>query len=348
MLVLGLDIGGANLKAATTAGQALTEPFEIWRAPAELASRLRRLIAVFPGADQIAVTMTAELADCFATKQAGVAAIVAAVREAVGATPARVWQSTGRFADLQAAAQSRAVAAANWHALATWGGRFAPGGRGLLIDIGSTTTDIIPLADGRPAARGATDLERLLNHELVYAGARRTPLCAVAAAVTVRGRTCPVAAELFATMLDVGLLLGRVAEDAADLQTADGRPATIARAHDRIARMVCCDRDEIGLAEARQIARCFDDALRNRLLTAIGVVAGRDDGGIRTVIVSGSGDALALRLIAEHPATQQARVVRLADRLSAALADAACAYAVACLAETADWTGGSTGGSTGG
>jgi hypothetical protein len=332
MVVLGLDIGGANLKAATSAGDACSEPFEIWRAPQELAPWLRNLIAKFPAVDLIAVTMTAELADCFATKAEGVAAIVAAVRDAAGETRVAFWQTTGEFSPLNSDYSDGAVAAANWHALATWAGRLAPCGKGLLFDIGSTTTDIIPLQDGQPAAIGATDLERLVNHELVYTGVRRTPLCAVAATVPVRGRPCGVAAELFATMLDVDLLLETIPEDETNCQTADGRPATVACAHDRIARMVCCDRNEINLAEARSIARSFREAQQRQVSAAIDAVVGRDAAPVQTVIVSGSGESAGRAILAQHPRTRSATIVRIAESLSPALADAACAYSVANLA----------------
>ncbi|MGE5193711.1 MAG: hydantoinase/oxoprolinase family protein [Deltaproteobacteria bacterium] len=333
MQALGLDIGGANLKAATSGGAACSEPFEMWRAPGELAVRLQKLISRFPPADVLAVTMTAELADCFATKAEGVAAILAAVQEAAGPAPAVVWQTTGEFAPpTDAVCRPIAVAAANWHALATWAGRLAPQGKALLFDIGSTTSDIIPLHDGRPVARGLTDLDRLLNHELVYTGLRRTPLCAVAESVTVRGRPCRVAAELFATMLDVHLLMGVIPEDCADRHTADGRPATIACAHARLARMVCCDRDEIDLAEARSIARGFAEAQKSALCSAIGTVVGRHRERLETVIVAGSGEILARKILAEHPATMGSRIVRLAESLSPDLAESACAYAVAVLA----------------
>src|SRR5262245_19892518 len=102
--VLGLDIGGANLKAATAGGAARSEPFEIWRAPADLSARLSDLIARFPPADVLAVTMTAELADCYATKREGVAAILHAVRPAARSTPVVVWQTTGEFAPAEDAA----------------------------------------------------------------------------------------------------------------------------------------------------------------------------------------------------------------------------------------------------
>jgi hypothetical protein len=205
-----------------------------------------------------------------------------------------------------------------------------------LFDIGSTTSDIIPLGDGRPVARGLTDLDRLLNHELVYTGVRRTPLCAVAGSVMVRGRSCPVAAEMFATMLDVYVILGLVPEDPADRHTADGRPATMACAHDRLARMVCCDRDEINLVEARSIARCFSDAQQSLLSSAIDAVVSRDREKLKSVIVAGSGEALAHKILKEHPATRDSRIVRLAESLSPALADSACAYAIAVLAAEAE------------
>lgn len=333
MIVLGLDIGGANLKGATSAGIAKTEPFEIWRAPDQLAGRLRSLIARFPPSDRLAITMTAELADCFSTKAEGVARILAAVREAAGATPVAIWETTGTFTSPENAAQRPlSVAAANWQALATWAGRLAPQGKALLLDIGSTTTDIIPLQDGVPAARGQTDLGRLLNHELVYSGLGRTPLCAVASSVMVHDWPCPVAAELFATTLDVHLLLGLIPEDVNDRNTADGQPATIHCAQNRMARMVCCDRDEIDLAEARSIAGCFFEAQKRSLSAAIDAVVARDERRLETVIISGSGESLARALIAENRATRGARLVHLADTLSPELAEAACAYAIAVLA----------------
>jgi probable H4MPT-linked C1 transfer pathway protein len=332
MLVLGLDIGGANLKVATSAGNAHSEPFEIWRAPQELSARLHVLLERFPRAELVAVTMTAELADCYPTKSAGVQAIVAAVREAAGITPVVFWQTTGGFCTGDAAGAHRTLAAANWHALATWAGRLAPRGKALLFDMGSTTTDLIPLVDGRPVARGATDLERLLHHELIYTGVRRTPLCAVASSVSVQGRPCGVAAELFATMHDVYILLGLTAADDADCQTADGRPATIPYAHDRIARMVCCDRDEIDLSAARAIADDFRQAQWRQISAALDAVLARDDLSLETIILSGSGESIGRAILAEHPRTRAVPIVRLAESFTHALADAACAYAAAVLA----------------
>src|SRR5262249_26676467 len=153
------------------------------------------------------VTMTGELCDCFAGKRDGVNAIVDAVARAAGPVPVRVWCTDGRFLSLAEARRAPLkVASANWHALATFSGPGVPQGRPLLLDTGSTTTDIIPLVDGRPCPAGWTDPQRLESGELVYAGVRRTPLIGL----------MDGAAEVFATTLDVFLLLGMVPEAPAD------------------------------------------------------------------------------------------------------------------------------------
>ena len=164
--VLGLDIGGANLKAATCDGRALSVPFALWREPRALPGQVRALVRRFP-CRRLAMTMTGELCDCFVSKRAGVHAILDSVVQAAPKTPIQVWSTRGQFVAVrEARADPWRVAAANWHALATFAGRFVPDGAALLIDIGSTTTDIIPLWQGRPMPRGWTDAERLASGAL--------------------------------------------------------------------------------------------------------------------------------------------------------------------------------------
>src|SRR5580765_5567900 len=146
MEVLGLDIGGANLKAAHSTGVARLEPFPLWKQPAALPEALEGLIKRMPAHDLLAVTMTGELCDCYESKREGVTAILDAVAAGAGGQPTRVWRTAGRLVDLETArATPLQTAAANWLALGTFAGRYAPNGPALVIDIGSTTTDIIPL-----------------------------------------------------------------------------------------------------------------------------------------------------------------------------------------------------------
>jgi probable H4MPT-linked C1 transfer pathway protein len=201
------------------------------------------------------------------------------------------------------------------------------------LDIGSTTTDIIPLLNGVPIPFGLTDRERLASGELVYTGVRRTPLCAISQMVPFRGTSCPVAAELFATALDVYLMLGRMDEDPSDTDTANGKPATKACAHDRLARTICCDRSEVTPLDALAMAEQFARAQRRQIASAIGQVLANQTGPVSNVLISGSGSFLAEALCDELPELRSAKRVCLRNLFADRIAEAACAFALARLAE---------------
>jgi probable H4MPT-linked C1 transfer pathway protein len=337
MRVVGLDIGGANLKAADSAGNAITWPFAIWKTPEKLPAEIARLLARFARPDAIALTMTAELADCFQTKRQGVEAVVDAVEQAADKIPIAVWQTTGQFVAPREARETPILtAAANWHALATFVGRLAREGSALLIDVGTTTTDLIPLQNGVPVPVGRTDCERLQSGELVYSGVRRTPVCALVAAVPFRGRDCPVAAEFFATTLDVYLTLGDLPEDSHDTETANGRPATVEAALDRLARCLCCDASEFSSQDALLMSQFIARAQRRQIARGIDAVLAAQGSTPNRLLISGAGSFLAERAIAEYGGLAGRKSVRLSDHFGPAIADAACAFALANLAVERD------------
>jgi (4-(4-[2-(gamma-L-glutamylamino)ethyl]phenoxymethyl)furan-2-yl)methanamine synthase len=323
--VLGLDIGGANLKWAHTDGAARTLPFELWKQPAKLPAALSELAAGAPIFDEVAVTMTGELCDCFETKREGVHAILDAVAQTFQALPQWIWGNDGQWLDLSAARQvPYRVAAANWLALATLAGRFVNAGTGLLIDIGSTTTDVIPCLDGKPVPQGKTDSERLLADELVYRGVRRTPIL-----WSTSGR---LAAELFATTLDAFLVLDKIPEDIANLGTADGRPATKHFAHARLARMLGDDGETCPASRTMQLAQSAIAGLTVEITGAIERVAGRLPALHRTVVVAGSGEFFAREIVQNLSWVPPPALLSWQAKFGSALSSAACAFAVAFLA----------------
>src|SRR5829696_6575804 len=255
---LGVDIGGANTKAARLDGPLLrtvSRPFEVWRDRPALSSVLREVAAEVAArpADAVALTMTAELSDAFRTKREGVKFVLDAAEDALAHRPLTVLTTAGELVSMEAArARPWDVAAANWVATALAVARAHPDA--LLIDVGSTTTDLVPIAGGRIAATGRNDLERLLAGELVYTGVLRTNLAAIAPRVPVRGGWCPVSSECFAISADAQLVLGRLAQEAYDCPTPDGRPATVAFARERIARLVCADVEQLDVGEVDVIA----------------------------------------------------------------------------------------------
>jgi probable H4MPT-linked C1 transfer pathway protein len=325
MNVLGLDIGGANLKAAHSCGTARVQPFELWKQRAALPGALAALIDGMPPWDRLAVTMTGELCDCFETKREGVCAILDATEKAADGKPVQVWLTDGRFVTVDEARRTPLLAgASNWLALAAFVGRFAPRGPAILIDIGSTTTDIVPLLDGRPVPRGRTDRERMWCQELVYTGVRRTPICAL---------LWPnVAAELFATTLDAYLLLERIPEEPRNHDTADGRPATRVFAHARMARMWGEDGETLSRKETLARAAGVEDQQFQVLLMAFHSVCSTLPARPNTVVLSGSGEFLA-RLVVETPRNEASpRIVSLAEQLGPIISQAGPAYALAILA----------------
>jgi probable H4MPT-linked C1 transfer pathway protein len=336
MNVLGLDIGGANLKAATHDGETRSQAFPLWQRPNELAQALQDLgkqLCKTP--DLVAVTMTGELADCFSTKSDGVLFIIDQVEAAFPNQLVRLWLTSGEFADPEDARDLPALAAAaNWHALATWVARIAPQGLAILMDVGSTTTDLIPLQDGLPASRGTSDFERLAYQELLYTGASRTPVCAVAQTITMRGQQIPLAAELFATMQDVHIVVGSIPEDADNNDTADGRPATRAHSLNRLAHMLCCDVTELTESELTAVARQLAAAQRQTIGSAVTNLldAVSEQAAPPVLVVSGSGSFIANKVIAEIDPARIGPVFELSAMYRNDVSTAACAFAVARLA----------------
>src|SRR2546428_2338412 len=197
--VLGWDVGGVNTKVARvvrgTVAAARAQPYEIQRDPTALGSLPARLAAEQgAGGAAHAVTMAAELSQFFRTKREGVRFVLDAVTAACPGADVRVYAADGRFLSVAAARiEPLAVAAANWAATAQLVARSFP--EAIVIDTGTTTTDIIPIASGRVAARGRTDHERLREGELVYTTALRTPAAAITHTALLHGARTSLAAH---------------------------------------------------------------------------------------------------------------------------------------------------------
>lgn len=334
MTWLGIDIGGANLKAADGLGWAASLPFALWREPKRLAEQLRTLMAHHSSCDHVAATMTGELADCFENKATGVAFILDAVEQAADGRDTLIYLHDGSLvAPDRAKAQPASVAAANWHALARFAARFTACQPALLIDVGSTTCDVIPLLDGEVATLHRTDTARLLSGELVYAGIERTPVCALVSKLPYRGQSCPIAREFFATTADVYTVLDRVPEQPLNRDTADGRPATKAAARGRLARMVCSDSQDFDECDAAVAAETVADAFAGAIEDSVRQVTSAYALEPQLVILSGHG-AFAGQMALERAGLPWQQL-SLASQIGETASRCAPAHALAVLAREA-------------
>lgn len=360
---LGMDIGGANLKvclisvAADGSWEVDTKslPFAMWQKPEQLTATILnavRSLSTLASAhfESCTITMTGEIADCFPSKQQGVRSIVDSCAEAMAS-----WQLSPRFyAQVEAASPSPqtgsepsfrlhdtataqqnwlAVAASNWHAVANLirqclfaSGQYPYAGC-LLLDLGSTTLDLTHLSAA--ALPFASDWQRIQAGQLVYTGVGRSPMaCQLPRFHTMDGLSLPLAQELFATARDTYLITGDVEPADDDRNTADGRPATVAMARQRIARMLCSDVSELPPSLIDQIA----DQAKSHQMSLVSQAIERQVGPqhpTRLALCCGEGEFLLQQVLQRD--FPQIAAVSMSQQLPLEISAVAPAFAVAYL-----------------
>lgn len=256
MLIIGLDVGGVYTKIAvlrvkeenTEILNITSDYFPFWKCKDQFPQYIR---AHLPEEEKlIGVTMTAELADCFPSKSEGVKHIL----DVVGSIARTlVLDTSAKFIDVETAlASPLRVAASNWAAAPLLISKYMSDA--LFIDVGSTTTDIVPILRGSISVVGKNDIERLIEGELVYTGALRTNLATIAGSVPVKGRQAFVSSEYFSIAADVHLILNHIRQEDYSCDTPDGKGKTREDASRRMARLVCADMSMLDEEDIRCIA----------------------------------------------------------------------------------------------
>jgi probable H4MPT-linked C1 transfer pathway protein len=316
---IGWDLGGVHVKAALIeAGRvvaAVQVPCPLWQGVTALDGAQAKLPDWARGEAQHAVTMTGELTDCFADRRAGVAAL-AEWAAAHLAGPVGIYAGRAGFVGpAQAAEAAPDVASANWHATAALAGRRVPDA--LLVDIGSTTADLIPIVGGRPAASGYSDAERLETSELVYTGVVRTPVVALADHAPFAGRRTRLMTETFAHMADAYRILGLLPEGADQQASGDRKGKSLAESETRLARIVGRDRAEGPAAAWAALAGHFAEAQLRLLHDAAALLLTRADLPPEApLILCGAGAFLGPRLAGRLGRTSRPLVSLLVDRIA--------------------------------
>ena len=233
-ITAGYDAGGAHLKVARVENKRVTAAVEIpcalWNGLDQIDAALARASEITRGADIHAVTMTGELCELFASRHDGVIALTRHFADRLG-SGTRFYCGLKGFGDATAAmADTASVGSANFLATAQLIARIRS--KALLIDMGSTTTDIV--ACDRP--QGLTDAERLQTGELVYTGFTRTPVPSITTRGVLAGQWQSLARDSFATMADVRRVLNELPDDIANAEQLDGRGTSLDQSLARLAR----------------------------------------------------------------------------------------------------------------
>ncbi len=203
--------------------------------------------------DLVTITMTAELSDAYRTKRVGVKSILNQVNLAFPDTETLVVSVDGKLRTTQDAnVEPAKVSAANWAATGWLISQLKK--NCVVVDVGSTTTSIIPIINGAVATEGKSDLEKLVCGELVYTGSLRTNVAATVSTVPLNNCVSRVSSELFAQSADVHLILGNISQGDYTVETADGKEKTREAALTRLARVVCADIETLNEKDIVQIA----------------------------------------------------------------------------------------------
>jgi probable H4MPT-linked C1 transfer pathway protein len=301
--IIGWDIGGAHLKAARLEAGRIVDVVQVasplWLGLSELDRAFSEVKTALGRAERNAVTMTAELSDTFPNREIGVKTLAEiAVRE-LAPQPLLFYAGACSFVAADAVADNTAaIASANWHASAALAARHFSDA--LFVDMGSTTTDIIPICGGSVTARGHSDPERMAYGELVYAGVVRSFLMAGLRLVPFAGRWVTLMNEWFANASDVYRILGELPEGADQMATADGQAKTADASRSRLARQIGYDAKDVSASALVQLARFFAEAQLREITDGAYLALSHCELGAKAPIIGGGVGRFVVRRLAER------------------------------------------------
>ncbi len=294
MKIAGFDIGGANTDIAVvdfdesgniTRVETDFVYLPMWMKNDQLSEALIKLIGTsISDLDGVGISMTAELVDAYKTKKEGVIDISNKSVDSFNVPVAFVGLD-GIIELSEVVDNPMMVAAANWIATAPIAAKINQ--NCILIDIGSTTTDIIPIKNGKECAIGRSDLERLKTGELVYSGTLRTNVAVLIEKIPLNGEMLRIASELFATSADVQMILGNITEEEYSCDTMDGSGKSIEDCMRRLSRVVCGDMDVLNHDEIRAMAEYIYESQVKKISEALLEVSKRNN--ISRVVTTGLG-----------------------------------------------------------
>jgi hypothetical protein len=269
--ILGLDIGGANTKAALVKFRnseilesfSLIEYFPFWEKTLnDIPNMCNRIVEnliiknhlKLEDINFISITITAELSDAFQTKREGISTILNALEQVFDKDKMFFINNNNEFINFnQVKSDPISVAAANWVSTSLFLGKFVS--KCILIDAGSTTIDIIPILNSKPVAKGKNDIERLLNRELIYTGGLRATIPSITHFVPYKDKIVRISFEKFAIISDVHRILNNITETEYINDTADNRSISLDDCYARLARILCMDLESISTKELDLIAK---------------------------------------------------------------------------------------------
>ena len=311
--------------------------FPVWKSGkeqlAQVLEKLKKDVVGSAALDGVGVTITAELSDAYQTKKEGIDHVLDSVTEVFGEASTFVLDMEADLLPVKDAREKPLkVASANWAATGWMISQLIK--NCIVVDVGSTTTSIIPVLEGKIAAEGKTDLQKLQNGELVYSGSLRTNVAAIVDSIPFRGRDTRVSSELFSQSGDVNLILDNIGKEEYTAETCDGRGKTRSEAMARLARVVCADTDMLTEQEIVDMAKFVHIRQVEQIAGGLNQVYERVKPRLQkgTVVVTGLGRNFLARKAAENSGFEN--IINMEDFLGSDAAVVAPSVGVALMLAT--------------
>lgn len=294
MKIMGIDIGGANTDCCIYEIrdnkikhiESAKEYLPMWKEKENLESCLENFKKDY-AIDVVIVTTTAELSDGYQSKKEGVLDIASKVINVFENSEIHFVTFNGLKDYDYVVKNPLEMAAANWIATSHIISKIDE--NCIFMDMGTTTTDIIPLKNGHEIAKGHSDLERLCSGELVYTGMLRTNVATIVNKIPINQEYSTVSSELFAISADVHTILGNITSDEYTCASPDNNDKTVIDCKRRLARVVCADLDMLTDVQIYNIAKYVEEKQINQVMDGLKKVS--ENNNIKKVIVSNYADS---------------------------------------------------------
>lgn len=240
---IGWDIGGANTKVSIMEpnfSSSYIYQCHLWESLNLLKELIRNTQKKYKQHFNIIniITMSGEMSDVFSSRHEGVIKILKLFKNSVGES--YTFSSKKPFFNkLKKTTKATSMQSMNWLATAMFLETKVT--NAIAIDIGSTTTDIIIIKNGKCKNKNFNDFSRLSTSELIYTGVLRTPVYAITNQVTIKKTKYNVIPENFANMSDVYRILSKINPKKNHSETCDHRGKTHKNSLERLSRALGFD-----------------------------------------------------------------------------------------------------------
>ena len=288
-ILLGWDIGGANIKVCVFNSdkkiiQMHKKNLNIWNDFSDINFFFNTVLNLYKDYDiKSFITITAESCDNFKDRNEGIISILSECdKNIVGKK--YYYTNKNIYVDYKEAVNDTSkLFSTNW--ILTSNFLNASNKIDLIIDVGSTTTDII--FKNINIDNNINDYKRLTNKTLLYAGVIRTPLPMLTDEVLYRSNYTSLVREVFATTGDIFNVLGDINFIDHNYVGSDNLQFTLENSLIRLSRVIGLDYDQSDKKNIIEIAYNIKKLFMKKIINNVNYIF---DNKIEGLVISSIGE----------------------------------------------------------